>query len=258
MQRQIDRFLERIARQDYATNTLIAYQADLAQLLDHLGHNKEDQMTWQQVTEQDMMGYLLYLREREYASSTVSRKMAATSSFFRFLMLQGVIREDPTNHISVSNVERMAPADVHTAEEIEMLWAQLTEDQTPKGLRDRLLVGLMIQAGFRPSELVALNVDDLEALSERLTAQGLSSLQPALERYVAEGRPNLAESAEEGALFLSMGVGAGGGRLTRQGVWLIVKRRAKACGLEGHTSPRSLRRLHLSRRQKWNQEQQAD
>lgn len=248
VQNQIDRFLERITGENYASNTVIAYRGDLAQLLEYL--EQRDNTTWKQVTEQDITGYLLHLREREYAPSTVSRKMAAVSSFFRFLVLQGIIFNDPTSHISLPSAERPSPGEALSDEEFERLWTHIAEDHTPRGLRDQVLLGLMAQAGFRPSDLVALNLKDVEALNSRLSAQGYTSLQVALEGYVREGRPDLASSEEEPALFLSMGVGAGGGRLTRQGVWLIVKERARACGLQGRVSPRSLRRLYLARSQK--------
>jgi integrase/recombinase XerD len=248
VQSQIQRFLECIAGQNYATNTVIAYQADLAQLLEYL--EQRDHTAWKQVTEQDILDYILYLREREYAPATVTRKMAAVSSFFRFLMLQGVIFNDPTSNISLPPVDRSSPSDVLSKEEVEQLLAYIAQDRRPKGLRDQVLLGLMIQAGFRPSELVGLDLDDVKALSSRLGSQGHASLQATLARYVREGRPDLVPSEEEPALFLSMGVGAGGGRLTRQGVWLIVKKRAEACGLERRVSPRSLRRTHLAHSQK--------
>ena len=249
MQSQIERFLERIAGENYATNTLIAYRADLAQLLKYLKQNNSS-VTWKQVTPRDIVGYLLHLREREYAPSTVSRKMAAISSFFRFLVLEAVILNDPTSNISLPNVGRGLSSDVLSEEEMERLWAHVAEDQTPKGMRDQVLLGLMAQAGFRPSELVALNMSDVEVLNDRLRSAGHTSLQGALALYMCEGRPHLVSSEEERALFPSMGVGSGGGRLTRQGVWLIVKERARPCGLQDRVFPRSLRRLHLARSQK--------
>lgn len=248
MQSQIERFLERLTGENYATNTLIAYRADLAQLLKYL-EQSDNRVTWKQVTARDIMSYLLHLREREYAPATVSRKMAAISSFFRFLVLQEVIRSDPTSNISLPNVGRRLSKDVLSEEEMARLWAHTVQDRTPKGLRDQVLLGLMAQAGLRPSELVALNMSDLQNLNERLRAAGQTSLQGALTQYAREGRPHLASSEEERALFLSMGVGSGGGRLTRQGVWLIAKERARACGLEDRVFPRSLRRLYLARMQ---------
>jgi len=244
---QIERFLEHITSEDYATNTVLAYKADLVQLLDYL--EQKDNAAWKQVTEQDITGYLLHLREREYAASTVIRKMAVVSSFFRFLVLRGVILNDPTNSISLPQVERSSAGDVLSDEEVQRLLTHLAEDQTAKGLRDQVLLGLMICAGLRPSELVALDLDDAEALSDRLDSRRHASLRVTLERYVREDRLGLAPSEEEPALFLSVGVGAGGGRLTRQGVWLIVKERAEASGLRGRVSPRWLRRTHLTQSQ---------
>ncbi|MEA3346047.1 MAG: site-specific integrase [Chloroflexota bacterium] len=256
MQSQIERFLEHIARKGYAANTVLAYRGDLKQLREYL--ERKGKATWKQVEDQDIEDYLLYLQEREYASSTVSRKMAAVSSFFRFLMLQEIIFDDPTSNISLSQTKRSWAKDVLSDEKVEQLLAHVAQDQTPKGLRDQVLLNLIAQAGFRPSEMVSLDLEDVEALSSRLPVltpggedpQERTSLQAALERYVREGRPQFASSEEESALFLSLEVGVGGGRLTRQGIWLIVKRRAEACGLEERISPRVLHRTYLVRRQR--------
>jgi integrase/recombinase XerD len=241
---QIERFLEYIARQNYAANTLLAYRADLEQLLEYLEPSDRD--SWEQVTEEDIRGHLFLLWQREYASSTVVRKMAAIGSFFRFLVLQGTVRSDPTSEISLPQAARSSPEDVLSDEEVAQLLAHMAQDRTPKGHRDQVLLGLVAGAGFRPSELVALNLDDVEALSHQLSSQGHSRLRAVLERYVKEDRLGLAPVEEEPALFPSVGVGTGGGRLTRQGVWLIVKERAVASGLKRPVSPRSLRRTHLA------------
>ena len=248
MRGQIERFLEHITSESYATNTVLAYRADLGQFLKHLQQRSRN--AWNQVTEEDVRGHLLLLWEREYASSTVVRKMAAASSFFRFLVLQGVILDDPTSNISLHQAARSSSGDVLSSDELRQLLLHISQDRTPKGLRDQVLLGLMAGVGFRPSELVALNLDDVESLSNQLSSHGQTSLRAVLERYVREDRLGLAPSEDESALFPSVGVGTGGGRLTRQGVWLIVKGRAAACGLKRRVSPRSLRRTHLAHQQK--------
>lgn len=248
MRSRIERFLECITGENYATNTVLAYQGDLTQLLGFL--EQKDKPAWEQVTEEDIFDYLFYLRGREYASSTITRKMAAVSSFFGFLTSQEVISDDPTSSVSLPQVRRHSTGDVLSEEEVEQLLAHTARDETPKGLRDQVLLGLMVKVGLRPSELMALNLDDVDVLSNRLDSQRYTSLRDALERYVEEGRSSLATSEGESALFLSVGVGAGGGRLTRQGGWLIVKERAEACGLERRVSPRALRRTHLASSQK--------
>ncbi len=244
MRGQIERFLEHIASENYATNTLLAYKTDLEQLLKYLEPSDRD--SWEQVTEEDIGGYLLMLWQREYASSTVVRKMAAIGSFFRFLVLRGIVLSDPTSEITLPQVARSSPSDVLSDDEVKQLLLHMAQDRTPKGLRDQVLLGLMTEVGFRPSELVALDLNDVEALSHRLSSQGHSSLRAVLERYVRKDRLGLDPLEEEPALFPSVGVGTGGGRLTRQGVWLIVKERAEASGLKRPVSPRSLRRTHLA------------
>lgn len=244
MRVQIERFLEHITSQSYATNTVLAYRADLEQLLDYL--ERRNKKAWTQVAEEDIRGHLVLLWEREYASSTVVRKMAAVSSFFRFLVMQSVINDDPTSGVSLRQAARPASVDVLTGDELGQLLLHLSRDRTPKGLRDQLLLGLMAKMGFRPSELAALNMDDVESLGSQLSTQGQTTLRAILEQYASEDRRGLDPSEDERALFPSVGVGTGGGRLTRQGMWLIVKERAAASGLKRQVSPRSLRRTHLA------------
>jgi len=241
---EIEQFLEHIASKNYAANTLLAYSADLEQLLKYL--ERSDNGGWEQVTEEDIEDYLLLLWQREYATSTVVRKMAAVGSFFKFLVLHGMVCNDPTTEISLPQVARSPSEDVLSSEEVEHLLVHMSQDRTPKGIRDLVLLGLMVREGLRPSELVALDLDDVEALSHRLTSQGHDSLRSALQQYVTEYRLGLAPVDEEPALFPSVGVGTGGGRLTRQGIWLIVRERSEASGLSRSVSPRSLRRTHLA------------
>jgi integrase/recombinase XerD len=245
VQRHIEHFLESIAEENYAANTVLAYQGDLAQLLEYLG--QQDKAAWEQVTEEDITNYLFHLRQREYATSTITRKMAALSSFFGFLKVQEIVADDPTSNVSLPQARRASTGEVLSEQEVEQLLAHIAQDETPRGLRDQVLLGLMAKVGFRPSQLMALDLDDVDTLCRDLSSQGHYSLRDALERYVEEGRSELAPSEEDqSALFLSVAVGAGGGRLTRQGGWLIVKERAEACGLGERVSPRALRRTHLA------------
>lgn len=236
MQQMIDAFIDHLAAEDYSDNTIMAYNGDLKQLRRYL--QSIGLASWDQVQERNLMDYILHLKEREYALSTVARKMATVRSFFAFLVANGPLEDNPASGIPLPMIKKSPPTEAPSMEKVERLLAIVEEDQSPKGLRDRALLGLLAEAGLRPSDAVSLNVEDLD-LTE-LT----STLQAALQKYLEEGRPHLTLGEEERALFLSVGVGTGGGRLTRQGAWLIVKKWGKAAGLGG-LSPRQLRRVHI-------------
>jgi len=235
MEQRIDEFIDYLNTEDYAANTLAAYRSDLSQLskyLQGLGLTR-----WDQVKTKDLLNYILHLKEREYALSTVARKIASARSFFDFLSDIGILKDNPAPAISVPSVKQLPSGEALSQEDVTKLLAIVEEDQSPKGLRDRVLFGLLVEAGLRPSEVVSMNVEDVDWT--KLTP----TLREAMRRYLEEGRPRWALGEEERALFLSMGVGVGGGRLTRQGVWLIVTKRGRAASL-GDLSPRKLRRAH--------------
>ncbi len=239
MERRIEEFIDHLIATGYAENTVMAYRGDLSQLSGYLrgvGLN-----SWDEVREKELINYVLFLREREYALSTVARKVASARSFFAFLVSRGLLKDNPAAGLSMPLVQRSSPGEAPSMEEVDRLLATVEKDQSPKGLRDRALLGLLVEAGLRPSEVVSLNVEDVN------TMELSPKLKEAIHRYLEEGRPRLVAREEERALFLSVGVGIGGSRLTRQGAWLIVKERGKAAGLDD-LSPRLLRRVHIHHR----------
>lgn len=251
MQEQIDGFLEYLIVEDDASdNTIAAYRNDLSQLETFLATYRSplgDTVTsWDQVDSAVVQNYLLELKRRDYAATTVARKVAAIKSFFEHLQEAGIIKEDPTVGMASPKVKKHLP---HTIppEDVDRLLAAPTKYESPQSLRDIALMETLYATGVRVTELVNLDLEDVD-LYNRLVACGSSSRRSrvvpifpravvALEQYLSEGRPHLVVDPNEQALFLNHR----GQRLTRQGLWLIIKRYVKEVGIAQPVTPHTLR-----------------
>jgi integrase/recombinase XerD len=245
MQAQIEEFLRFVAvEKGYSSHTVAAYRNDLTQFLTYLAG--EDVFSWQDVGREHIFGYVLYLKRREYAPSTVGRKVAAVKSYFHFLVADGILRDDPTAAVDSPSVDRHLPHPL-SREEVARLLAEPARSNTAKGARDRALLELMYATGMRASEVIQLELDavDLEAGTVRCVGKGdkerilplYERAREALQAYIEGNRPRLLRGRDETALF----VNHRGRRLTRQGLWLIVKEYAAAVGIERDITPHTLR-----------------
>jgi integrase/recombinase XerD len=256
MRDEIDSFLRwLVEKKNSSENTIMAYRNDLGQFLAFLSANAKAQQ-WTAVTEGDILAYLRELESREYAAATVARKMAAVRSFFHYLVLTGILADDPTLQVGASAPVRPSPSQLPQAVAQQLL--DSVSFETPLALRDRALVGLVAGVGLKTSQVVALNRDDLSLapgggllrVRGRRGREQTVSLPAAVSadvaHYLDKGWPHLARSlaavaeAEGGdkrPLFLN----ARGSRLSRQGLWLVLKERGEQAGLGREISPRALR-----------------
>jgi integrase/recombinase XerD len=248
MQAQINEFLEYLeVEKGYSTNTLAAYHNDLGQFLVFLQQLPPEQRpeTWRDVTRDHIISYILEMKEREYASSTIARKVAAVKSFFKFLEDTGQVPTSPARDLETPRAEKHLPATI-SAEEVDRLLAA-PSDATPAGLRDRAMLELLYATGLRVSELVSLNIEDVNLDEGTVRCMGKGKKErvlpiydrarAALWRYLEKGRPQLLTSEDERALFLNRR----GTRLTRQGLWLIIKRYVEQVGITENVTPHTLR-----------------
>jgi integrase/recombinase XerD len=192
--------------------------------------------------------YDLRHRKKPYAPSSVARKVAAVKSFFNYLHARNMIPSNPTEQIDSPKVEKRLPKTLATQEIDELLQAPL-RGNTPKHLRDTALLNMLYATGMRVSEVVFLQMEDVDLDNEVLfiaarEGDGRSREVPLddemhriLAVYLNEGRPYLVKDPNETALFLNHR----GQQLTRQGLWLIIKSYAREAELSSEVTPHTLR-----------------
>ncbi|MGE3799284.1 MAG: tyrosine recombinase [Thermomicrobiales bacterium] len=253
LQQEIERFLTSLGRErQFSENTIAAYRNDLSQFRDYVkSPPSEDQLSpvqqWTELTSDHLNRYLNYLRMRDYAASTVARKTAALKTFSQYLEQSGQLRSDPSIALSPPRVDRYVPRAI-SVEEVERLMAEprdAASEGSPESYRDLAMLETLYSSGMRVSELVALDLEDidLERMQVRCPGKGgRSRIVPlrkqaceALQVYIDQGRRRFA-GGDQTALF----VNHRGGRLTRQGFWLILKSYADKAGISDIT-PHTLR-----------------
>jgi integrase/recombinase XerD len=238
-------FLE--TEKGYADNTIAAYRNDLTQFMRYL-EEQDKHSSWADVDKDTIISYVLNLKEREYTSSTVARKVAAIKSFFHYLMAEKAITDDPTATLDSPKVKKRLPKAI-SREDIERLLTAPAQGTTAKSQRDHALLELLYASGMRVTELVSLDVSDVNLASgsvrvrgkkasskERIIPVGDRALA-ALHTYLNKGRMQLVRDPEERALFLNHR----GQRLTRQGLWLIIKHYVDEVGVSEDVTPHTLR-----------------
>lgn len=249
LQTQMEQFLVHIADERHLTpNTILAYRTDIQQLCLFL--HQRNILQWSDVTYNDILDFLLTLQEREYAMSTIARRTAAVKSFYHYLALHGIVPQNLAKAIHTPTIGRDPPRHISPFQVDELLELPL-HTPPPEGIRDKAMLELLYATGLRASELVALNLDDVNIkdswvrCAARSGRQHSNRLLPitqsviiAIEEYLDLARPKLVrqEDEETDALFLNHR----GKRLTRQGFWLILKGYAIHLGLND-VSPHILR-----------------
>jgi integrase/recombinase XerD len=250
MRQQIEDFLESLQEQKgYSNNTIVAYRNDLGQFLQFV-NEQIGAASWNSVSKESLITFVNSLRgDREYASATVARKVAATKSFFHYLLNQGIITQDPSTDLDSPKVRKYLPTSISRPDVERLLQAPSREGSSVHGLRDAALLELLYATGMRVSEVVALDMGDVNFTDNCVhcvskNSRGKERIIPihhraigALNYYLESGRPQLARAQDESALFLNHR----GHRLTRQGLWLIIKKYVEEVGINASVTPHTLR-----------------
>jgi integrase/recombinase XerD len=226
-----------------AGNTLLAYRADLRQFEGVFESNGEA-LDPAAVSSGQVGKYVAWLAQQGYRPATVSRKMAAIRSFLSYLHQQeGLPDGQLLAELRPGPAPRRRPR-VLDPREVGALLALPGRQESPRALRDAAILAMLYATGLRAADLVALRLSDVDLEAGRLLRPNpdegrlpLGLATDSLRRYLTRGRPQLARSADELSLFLNQR----GRRLSRQGLWLVVKRWAKASGLGTDVSPHTLR-----------------
>jgi integrase/recombinase XerD len=243
------------AERGSSKNTIDAYRNDLsgfAAFTEANGKNgatPDDDDNLDAVIDRELInGYVANLNARQYAKSTVARKVAAVKSFCAFLLDHGNLSTNPTAAIDSPRAPKPVPKPM-TTQEVDALLLAVRRTETPEAIRDTAMIELVYATGMRVTELVSLNLDSLHlsprpawvrcvgkgAKERTIPVHEQASL--ALERYLDAGRPALLKNRTQTALF----VNRRGERLTRQGFWLILKGYVKTARIQTHVTPHTLR-----------------
>lgn len=223
-------------------NTLQAYIRDLNKFLEYASKSKLSDFSV--VSVEDISSYKDYLNNMGLSPASVSRSLSALRSLFQYLISTGVVEHNPAREIPNDKIEKKGPQ-VLTSKEIESLLAQPDTSDT-KGKRDKAMLELLYATGIKVSELVSLNVEDVNfQLSFVRCGTGdkerFVSLYPlalrALAVYVDSARKLLVLHPDENALFVNVQ----GERMTRQGFWKILKSYAESAKIKKDITPHTLR-----------------
>ncbi|HEY1355429.1 MAG TPA: site-specific tyrosine recombinase XerD [Solirubrobacterales bacterium] len=227
-------------------NTLNAYRTDLHQFGEFLAARGINALTIRPVEISDFLADLATGNGRPACTaSTIHRKSACLRSFYKHLRRDELIADDPTVALSAPRRAKKLPHVLNYAEVQKLLAAPRGDE--PTTLRDRALLEVMYACGLRASETIGLDVADVDMHEGFLRARGKGSKErlvplgrqaiAAISGYLRGGRPKLVGDRHEAKLFLNFR----GGPLTRQGLYKIVQRHARAAGLSGQMSPHTLR-----------------
>lgn len=223
-------------------NTVESYKRDVTQYISYLDGTGVTDIS--STTKTTVLSYLLYLQKEGRASSTVSRTLASLRSYYLFMMQNGVVKSNPTSNLEAPNVEKKIPK-ILSGEEVELLLEQ-PKDCDNKGIRDKAMLELLYATGIRVSELINLDVSDVNVpmsfvrckggKKERIIPMGHQA-KDALENYINNVRKYMVKDENETALF----VNCSGARLSRQGFWKLIKYYQHIAGIETDITPHTLR-----------------
>lgn len=246
--RYADRYLDHLSvERGLSSHTLAAYRRDLALYAAYLDTAGIDGPL--EAVAEDLAGFVAWIREQRtaaggsYAPSTIARTLVAVRGLHKFLVRDGLADADPSTDIGGPRARRSLPKAL-SQDEVERLLA-VPVGSDPVALRDRAMLEVLYAAGLRITELVSLDVDDVDLADRTVRCLGKGSrervvpigrpAQAAVEAWVVRGRPSMAPA--DAALFCNRR----GGRLTRQGGWKIIKKHASAADLAAQVSPHTLR-----------------
>ncbi len=247
MRTAVAMFLRYLALERNAAElTIKSYREDLTSLVEYLSEEDGSAPDPGQITTADLRGYVAALHEAGYARTSIARRLASLRSFFRFAQREGLVEHNPAKPLRNPRRQRKLPHFL-TTEEIRRLLVAPPSD-TALGLRDRAILETVYSAGLRVSEVVGLNVGDLDlddgvvrvrgkGRRERLAPLGRYAVR-AIKAYLRKRRPAPSlPSGRETPVFLNRF----GKRLTARSVARMLEKYLKQTGLDSRTSPHTLR-----------------
>ncbi|MDO4925399.1 MAG: tyrosine-type recombinase/integrase [Turicibacter sp.] len=244
----LKKYMEYIkCKKKLSENTICSYYTDLKKYMDYL---QCQDIKIEDVAEYDIINFLVDLEKQNISVATVSRVTSSIKSFHDYLFLNHITSTNPANNIKKPKIKR-ENIEILTEEEVEAI-LNFPELDTPKKMRDKAIFETLYGTGIRVSELVELDLQDLDLQIDYLYCNKGKNQRVIplcevtklyLQKYIKEGRSNIAKD-DENALF----VNAHGQRFTRQGLWKVIKKYATMANISKNINPSILRHsfaIHL-------------
>lgn len=220
-------------------STLQSYKKDIEQYLEYMNEINCD--VKKKTSKSTIVMYLLYLKNQNKKTTTISRKLASIRSFYQYLIFSNLITEDPTECLESPKIKKKKP-EILTQQEVEDLLKQ-PECTNKKGIRDKAMLELICETGIRVSELTSLNLEDIN-WNKNIIYCGSDDTKRALQvssdviRYLKDYiKTSRSKDFREHALFLNIY----GKRITRQGFWKIIKFYKNKASIDKDVTPHTLR-----------------
>lgn len=224
-----------------SANTIESYRRDVKQYITYLDEMGVSEIT--DTTQTNILSYIMLLKKRGRAASTVSRVLASIRSYYLYLLRNGQIESDPTLTLTTPRIEKKTPQ-VLSNKDVTLLLEQ-PKISDNKGIRDKAMLELLYATGIRVSELISLDIKDVNlkmgyircqnTKNERIIPIGNKAID-AIKLYLEKARPALVKN-DDTVLF----VNRMGAKISRQGFWKIIKQYRESAGIETDITPHSLR-----------------
>lgn len=245
MQNSIEDFIAYLNfEKGLADNSRIAYKRDLLKFQQFLQENSRA-LSPQNISKHDIMAFLAWQLDQGAAHSSIARSLSSIKSYYKFLILEGELEKNPSSDLETPKIKRKLPQ-VLSIEEVDKLMEQ-PNPVVPLGIRDRAMLELMYGTGIRVSELLSLQVEDLNPTAGFLRCMGKGRKERIIpvnqtsidwvQRYIARVRNSLVKNPLERTLFLN----ARGRPLSRQGFFKILGNYVGKAELEKEVTPHTLR-----------------
>lgn len=223
-------------------NTIASYMRDIRHFSLWLKNIKDKEII--DASQSDVSEYLIILSDEGRSAATVSRCLASLKNFFVYVVSSGFLERTPVSEIHIERGPKKLPQ-ILNGSEIELLLSQPSQED-PKGIRDKAMLEVMYATGIRVTELIDLNVVDvnLEMSIIKCSSEKKSRVIPlypaalqALKFYLTHSRPTLVSNVNEIALFVNIN----GNRMSRQGFWKILKHYQETAHISKDITPHTLR-----------------
>ena len=243
MQKEIDSFISYLHNvKQSSTNTQMSYQRDLKKFMAFCENRGIASV--HDLKAQDLETYVNVMGEEQFKPATVSRNIASLKAWVHFLQEEGVLQEDISSTLKVPKIEKKIP-EIMSMNEVGTLLDQPSSDN-PKEIRDKAMLELLYATGIRVTELISLQLEDLnlqmnyitckDGNKERMIPFGLKA-HTALIRYIEFAREKMILDSQSHILF----VNCSGKPMSRQGFWKLIKYYAKKAGITADITPHTMR-----------------